>query len=195
MEKNKTSNLNIIKKTEELKNVEEQLALLQNISFSSKAKQQEIDQKVKELFYRLDLIRGEIRFLEKNPIVSNEKLDIYFDHGSIENGYGIFEIHLHRSPTRIGYVRLIREPNNSFGNISYELDKKYRGHRFILQSLELLKVTMLKMKIVKPIITVEPENLASVKTIQAFGGVLTEKHDWYDTYEVDLLEKQETKKR
>lgn len=58
---------------------------------------------------------------------------------------------------------------------------------------------MLKMRIIKPIITVEPDNLASVKTIQAFGGVLVQKHNnkelYYDTYEVDLLGKQEPKKR
>ena len=188
--------LEIVKKMEELKELEEQLSLLQNTSFSSSDNRQEIDNKIGKLFSKIDLVRGEIRFLEGNPVVSNEKLDIYFDNGSMEDGYGIFEIHLHGTSNRIGYVRLIREPHNSFGNISYALDGKYRGHHFMLQSLDLLKDTMLKMKIVKPIITVEPDNLASVKTIQAFGGILTEKNNgWYDTYEVDLTEKQSPKKR
>lgn len=193
MEENQ--NLEIVKKRKELKELEEQLSLLQNTPFSGSNKQQEIDNKIRNLFSKIDLVRGEIRFLEGNPIVSNEKLDIYLDNGSIENGCGIFEIHLHGTPNRIGYVRLIRDPHNSFGNISYALDEKYRGHHFMLQSLDLLKDTMLKMKIVKPIITVEPDNEASIKTIQAFGGVLTENNGWYDTYEVDLTEKQSPKKR
>lgn len=113
----------------------------------------------------------------------------------MNKGYGNFEIFLHGTPTKIGHVRLNRDTDKVFGNIGYGLDEEYRGHHFMLQSLDLLKDTMLKMKIVKLIITVEPDNEASIKTIQAFGGVLTENHDWYDTYEVDLTKKESAKKR
>lgn len=134
------------------------------------------------------------------PVASNEILDIYLDYGSINRGYGNFEIFLHATSTKIGHIRLNTDVfREELGNIGYSLFEEYRGQHFMLQSLELLKDTMLKMKIVKPIITVKPQNLVSVKTIEAFGGILVQKHNdkelYYDTYEVDLLEKEEEKRR
>jgi len=109
-----------------------------------------------------------------------------------------FGIFLHGTALRIGRVTLRSNVYNTLGNVGYGLDEEYRGHRFMLQSLELLKETMIKMKIPKPIFTVEPDNEPSIHTIQNFGGVLIQPHDgknlWYDTYEVDLM-KEETPKR
>lgn len=162
-------------------------------------KRQKYREKITKILTTIDLLKNEIYFLKHNPVVSNAKLDLYLGRGSIEEGYVEFDVFLHATSVKIGHVRLNKENDNVFGNIGYGLDKEYRGHHFMLQSLELLKDIMLKMRIIKPIITVEPDNLASVKTIQAFGGVLVQKHNnkelYYDTYEVDLLEKQEPKKR
>lgn len=158
-------------------------------------KKMEIHQEIEQIYQEMDKIHEEISLIR--PLVSsNEILDIYLNDGGIKKGYGNFDVFLHGTSTKIGHVRLNRDTDKVFGNIGYGLDEEYRGHHFMLQSLNLLKDTMLKMKIVKPIITVEPDNLASVKTIQAFGGILTEKNNgWYDTYEVDLTEKQSPKKR
>lgn len=158
-------------------------------------REREIRQKIRQTFQEMDIVHDKIRLFGNRLVACNEILDVYLDYGSVKKGYGNFEIYLHGTPNRIGYVRLIREPNNPYGNVAYVLDEEYRGHRFALQSLELLKDTMLKLKIVKPIITVEPDNIASVRTIQNFGGVLTQNHGWYDTYEVDLTKEESPKKR
>ena len=191
---------------EKLENLEEKLELLyvedRKIDLDDSnflEKTMEIHTKKEQVFQEMDKIREEIDLLLKPLVASNETLDIYLENGGIRKGYGNFSVFLHGTSTRIGHVRLNRENNNVFGNVGYGLDAKYRGHHFMLQSLNLLKKTMLKMKIVKPVITVEPKNIASVKTIQAFGGVLTESHKdndrYYDTYEVDLSNEEATKKR
>ena len=197
----------------ELRRKEQELATLEakanflldtmyDISFhdsDSLQKIQKYREEIDKVNTAIDLIRDEIFLLRKNQICSNEKINLYFDYDSIERGYGEVIVVLHGTSTIIGSVRLNRENDDVFGNISYGLNKEYRGHHFMLQSLELLKDTMLKMKIVKPIITVEPNNLSSVKTIQSFGGVLVQEHNdkevYYDTYEVDLLEKEEKKRK
>lgn len=154
-----------------------------------------IGQKISETYEEISKIRGEIHLIDKDPVASNEIIDIYLEEGSIEKGYGYFAIFLHGTSTKIGHVRLNNKPDNQFGNIGYGLDEEYRGHRFMLQSLEILKETMLKMKIIKPILTVEPNNKASVRTIQNFGGVLISKNSYYDTYEVDLESDEISKKK
>ncbi len=86
-----------------------------------------------------------------------------------------------------------------FANIEYEIEKEHRGHHYALQSLELLIETMLKMKIRFPVITVLSQNEASIRTIQELGGRLIEPHDnkkqYYDTYEVNLLESSNPKRK
>lgn len=159
----------------------------------------EIRQEIEQVYQEKNRVYEEIFLLENQPVASNEILDIYPYDGDIKKDYGNFAIFLHGTSTRIGHVRLNRVTDKVFGNIGYGLDEEYRGHHFMLQSLNLLKDSMLKMKIVKPIITVEPDNLASVKTIQAFGGILTEGHQeynrYYDTYEVDLTDYESGKGR
>lgn len=142
--------------------------------------------------------KDEMYFLEHSPLISNTNIDLYLESGSIEDDYVEFNIFLHETHTKIGHVTVNKVKDEVFGNIGYGLYEEYRGHHFMLQSLELLKDTMLKTKLVKPIITVVPNNLASVKTIQDFGGYLVKEHNnkerYYDTYEVNLLEQQEPKK-
>jgi len=160
--------------------------------------ERELSDKMRQTFHEIDKVRGEIYLLENDSIASNEKLDIYLESGSIEEENAEFGIFLHGTALRIGRVTLRSNVYNTLGNVGYGLDEEYRGHRFMLQSLELLKETMIKMKIPKPIFTVEPDNEPSIHTIQNFGGVLIQPHDgknlWYDTYEVDLM-KEETPKR
>lgn len=164
-------------------------------------KEREISHKINQVFCEIDRARSEIHLLENNPVASNETLDIYLEEGSIEEESASFGIYLHGTSTRIGRVSLRSNFYESLwlGNVGYGLDEEYQGHRFMLQSLELLKETMIRMKIYKPVITVEPNNEPSIHTIQNFGGVLIQPHDgkkiWYDTYEVDLMADETPKKK
>lgn len=161
--------------------------------------ERELSDKIHQTFHEIDRVCGEIHLLENNSIASNEKLDIYLEAGSIEEENGEFGIYLHGISTRIGCVSLRSNFYKLLGNVGYGLDEEYRGHRFMLQSLELLRKTMIQMKIYKPIITVESDNEPSIHTIQNFGGVLIQPHDgkeiWYDTYEVDLMTNKTSKKK
>ena len=204
MEENKQKELQ--EKEEELENLITKFHILNDSIYDIspydpdfQEKRQKYREKITKVWTAIDLLKNEIHFLKHNPVVSNANIDLYLERGSIEEGYVELDVFLHETHTKIGYVRLNKENDKVFGNIGYGLYEEYRGHHFMLQSLELLKDIMLKMRIVKPIITVEPNNLASVKTIEAFGGVLVQEHNnkelYYDTYEVDLLEKQDPKKR
>ena len=187
---------------EELKNLiatKEEFYYWENKQRKIQRKIDRVTREINRIRSEIDRINVEIYVLENNPVVSNENLDIYLREGNIEDGYGFFEIFLHGTSTKIGRVTLYTYPMNAYGNVGYGLEEEYRGHRFMLQSLEILKETMIKMKIFKPIFTVEPDNLPSVHTIRNFGGTLIKDHQeyntWYDTYEVDLMAEKPSKKK
>ena len=80
------------------------------------------------------------------------------------------------------------------GNVGAELNKEYRGNRYSLQALELLKDIMIDKGLTKPIFTVRPNNIPSIKTIENFGGKLIEEEPDLNIYEVDLLENNVSRK-
>lgn len=201
------NNLEVKKRRKELNELSEKLNSLLNSLHTLSShdadfedKQKEFNQKMDQIFHKMNIIRGEIYLLENKPVASNENLDIYLREGNIEDGYGFFEIFLRGTSTKIGRVTLYTYPiDDRYGNVGYGLEEEYRGHRFMLQSLEILKETMIKMKIFKPVFTVEPDNEPSIHTIQNFGGTLIKNHQeyntWYDTYEVDLMAEKPSKKK
>ena len=68
----------------------------------------------------------------------------------------------------------------------------------MIQSLELLKSPLIERNIINPILTTFPDNLASIKTIERFGGKLIEEANnshYYNIYQADLSNTTETKKR
>lgn len=156
--------------------------------------------KLNEISEEIHLLENQILFID-GPEYNNKEIDLYLDKKSSTENEKCYLITLHGNLKEIGKVRVTLKYFSSYlGNIGYEVNPFFRGHKYALQSLELLKGMMIESGLTNPIITVYPDNLASVKTIQAFGGVLVKEHNYgqkysYDTYEVDLLEKQETKKR
>lgn len=199
MEESKSLRLESTKKKLEKLQKELEILIDKERRVYDRNEEREISHKINQVFCEIDRARSEIHLLENNPVASNETIDIYLEEGSIEEESAYFGIYLHGTSTRIGRVSLRGDFYRSLGNIGYGLDEEYRGHRFMLQSLELLKETMIRMKIYKPVITVEPNNEPSIHTIQNFGGVLIQPHDgkkiWYDTYEVDLMADETPKKK
>lgn len=127
----------------------------------------------------------------KGPIYTNGILDLYLEEGSKVGIFENYNIALAGTERFIGSVRVVYDDmrNNMYGNIGYGLNRDFQGHGYMLQALEILREPMLQKGLERPILTVEPDNKPSVRTIEKFGGKKLENDDWYDIYEVDLTEK------
>jgi predicted acetyltransferase len=66
------------------------------------------------------------------------------------------------------------------GHIGYEVDEPFRGHRYAARSCRLLLPFARSLGISPVLITCDPANIASVKTIESLGAELL------DTYEVEI---------
>ena len=88
----------------------------------------------------------------------------------------VFEMYLVDTNQKIGELKL--RPKLTFelreygGHIEYEVAKKFRGNNFAARSCILIFPLMKKLKINPIIITCNPTNIASVKTIEKIGGEL-----------------------
>lgn len=138
---------------------------------------------------------GEIKkqiLIVKGPDYTNGVLDLYLtdDADKIGKVCENYNIAIAGTGKIIGYIRVTYDDmSDSFlGNIGYKLSSQYRGNGYMLQALEILKKPLVDKGLEKPIITVEPSNSPSVKTIEKFGGKKIENDEWYDSYEVDLVE-------
>jgi len=59
------------------------------------------------------------------------------------------------------------------GHIGYEVDEPYRGHHYATRSCRLLFPLIQELGIQPVVITCAPDNIASVKTIESLGSLLT----------------------
>ena len=134
----------------------------------------------------------------KDPDFSNQLIDIYLDEYNSDDEESNYYITISGDYKRIGHVRVTwKSFLPTLGNIGYELDENYRGHHYTLQALELLKDFFIKKGLTKPIFTAFPDNIASIKTIEGFGGKLitpASTEQSYNTYEANLLENEQIKK-
>lgn len=141
------------------------------------------------LHYELSLLRG--------PDFTNGVIDIYSDEDNDEIE-SIYFITIYGSQEKIGRIRVTwKNIEPQYGNIGYSLKENYKGNHYTLQALELLKDTMINKGLTKPIFTAKPDNIPSIKTIENYGGKLIEEateEQNYNTYEVDLLENNVSRK-
>ena len=77
-----------------------------------------------------------------------------------------------------------------YANIGYSILPNYRGNHYALKTLELVRSNLLEKGFSQIKITAYPDNIASIKTIEAFGGqrVKPEEGEFWNTYEVDLTQ-------
>lgn len=154
---------------------------------------------------RLNKLANDIFNLEdkimfvKGPIYNNEYVDIYLDEKNSIHDEHNYLISRHGCMEIIGHVRLTFDDVTSYlGNIGYSLDKKYRGNGYMIESLRLLKTPLINRNVTKPVLTVFPDNISSIKTIKRLGGTLIEpanSEHRCDIYQVDLTSEFEPKKR
>ena len=63
------------------------------------------------------------------------------------------------------------------GHIGYEVYEPYRGRRYATRSCRLLLPFARQLGINPVVITCDPQNIASVRTIEALGAKLVKTHD------------------
>ena len=143
---------------------------------------------------QLDELEDQL-LLAKGPSFSNQEIDLYKDEElSNENEENYF-LTIHGTAQKIGRIRVtLGHIDPYYANIGYSISEPFRGHHYTLQSLNMLRERMIEKGLTKPLITAKPDNIASIKTIESFGGTLVSKEEW-NTYEVDLLKEKDTIKK
>jgi len=181
------------KKISELQNKIEDLRKRIALLESAKAEydfDREVYTKIYVLENKILELQRRIR-VEKGPTYTDGVLDLYLEDDSKIGSFENYNIALAGTGRFIGSIRVAYGDmrDNIFGNIGYKLSRKFRGNGYMLQALEILRGPMIHKGLERPIITVEPDNKPSVRTIEKFGGKKVDDSNWYDTYEVDLKEK------
>lgn len=150
----------------------------------------------KKLRDKLNELREEYRFLSLIKVASNDEIDIYVS--PTERYIKNYIITLSGISQQIGLIQVIyeQEKQTKYGNVGYEIKRRYRGHHLTLKALELLSETLIENGMEKPIFAIRENNIASIKTIEKFGGCLIHKaqNDCdCNIYEVDLIKKKSGK--
>lgn len=120
---------------------------------------------------------------------SNGIINVGLDSEYFDSNEERYVITLTSSDKVIGNIMVSYKIVDKFlANIQYELVREARGNGYMIQALELLREPLIEKGLSKPYISVDPENIPSVRTIEKFGGKKIDNDDWFDTYEIDLQE-------
>lgn len=125
----------------------------------------------------LSKIDNELRIYEKNPDLTDGEIDIYINSNKGDVAFrGI--IFLHNTSLEVGEIEY-RGPCDAkwLGDIGYTINEEYRGNNYAYKALELISQIIASKGIDKVSITTNKRNIASVKTIEKFGGVAIETID------------------
>lgn len=136
-------------------------------------------------------LENELTIASSILVACDDELDIY-ELYKYRDHY-IYYIVLHDTPLIVGYVGVnYGDGPHVIGNVGYEIYRQYRGHGYARKALELLCDVFFQRGMDLSILVVHPGNVASVKTIEGFGGVLVKTSGTkYGTnvYNVDIKQK------
>lgn len=86
-----------------------------------------------------------------------------------------FDILLCEPRRKIGYCDLRMGMNSSLvilGQVGYHIDERFRGHHYALKACRLLFECAKELGMESLLITCNPENIPSRKTLEALGGTM-----------------------
>lgn len=129
----------------------------------------------------LGAVMSNLRIYEQKPDLTDGEIDIYLNGNEGDIAFrGI--IYLHDTSLEVGVIDY-RGPCDSkwLGDIGYTINEEYRGNNYAYKALQLISPVISSKGIDKVTITTYANNAPSVKTIEKFGGVLT------DTINNDVL--------
>lgn len=124
------------------------------------------------IFEKIIKLENDLFFID-GPKFTDGEIDLYREY---EGKYCIF---LHNTKIRIGNIeyRGKSDYKSIMGDIGYVIDEQYRGNNYALKALNLMKDIILEDGNDKVILTTYKENIASIKTIEKFGGKIIDKID------------------
>lgn len=150
-------------------------------------------QRIMDINHQISLLESEYPYAD-GPTYQGDEIDLYLNEqeqesNALEGEY--YTITFHGTTKRIGTLRLSLELDKIipfYANVGYSILPKYRGNHYALKTLELVRPDLLKKGFSTIKITAYPDNIASIKTIEAFGGqkLNPEEGENWNTYEVDL---------
>lgn len=120
----------------------------------------------------LQNIQSQLRIFEGNPDLTDGEIDIYINGNDKDLAFQ-GTIYLHGKGVEVGVIDY-RGPvaDEWLGDIGYTIRKEHQGHNYAYKALCLTSQIIAAKGIDKVTITTYKANVASVKTIEKFGGVL-----------------------
>lgn len=143
-------------------------------------------------------LNAQLRIFEQKPDLTDGELDIYLQYNK-ENITFNGVIYIHDTSIDIGTIEY-RGPCETkwLGDIGYTINEEYKGNNYAYKALKLISPVIASKGIEKVTITTKKSNIASIKTIEKFGGILTNIiDDEVLSYTCDIkpiLEKNHTKR-
>jgi predicted acetyltransferase len=132
---------------------------------------------------------AEFRFLDPGPLVDADLELVLARAGLCDTRRGLvpqydFELRLIGTTLKVGLVKLrihlTDELEHFGGNLSYDVDEDYRGHRFAARGCRLLFPLAKRHGLKSLLITCSPDNTASRRTCELIGA------RYVDTIEAEI---------
>jgi predicted acetyltransferase len=133
--------------------------------------------------------RAEFQFLDSGPLVDGDLELVLANAEPRDTRRGIvpqyeFELRLTGATVKIGLVKLrislTHELELFGGNLSYDVDEAYRGHRYAARASRLLFPLARRHGLKSLLITCAPDNAASRRTCELIGA------RYVDTIDVEI---------
>ena len=139
--------------------------------------------------YNLNVVEG---FMTSE--ISSQNMSLYLIDGhEVNKKYAIFLPDLQVCIGEIGCSE-IEYRNEKKINVFYRIFSDFRGHNYALDALNLMAEGLYQRGVNSLFFYIDTRNVASIKTAEKFGGVVTEQYNDVVTYEADLVKIFETKK-
>ena len=122
-------------------------------------------------FYPSLIYQGQRIFLKEKYHL---KADDTYDHVEVI----VYSIHLMDNHHKIGEIDLRLTMNEFmyyYGHLGYHIIEKYRGNHYAAEACTIIKLIAKEKYAMKElIVTCNPDNYASIKTIERIGGIFVE---------------------
>lgn len=118
------------------------------------------------------------------PDYTDGIIDLYLYQSNINTNAFCYHIYLHNEQTYIGNIiyhssKYERDMN---GDVGYEIFKQFQGNNYATRALALLNNKIKEIGDQQYEIFVEPDNIASIKTVENCGGILLSKNKKNNIY-------------
>lgn len=115
-------------------------------------------------------VESNLRIFESTPDLTDGEIDIYInEEGDSFRG----SIYMHGTGIEVGTIDYRHKCTSEWlADIGYTIDPAHRGNNYSYKALKLIEPLIAKKGVEIITITVQDKNIASIKTIEKFGGVL-----------------------